>query len=86
MLARRLAALVELPVPRRVLVGRVEDGAVEEVVAHGGGSLSHGSDRGALPEATSNRARTAQSFDYHRYVVHTSRILIGHAAHRPRLG
>ena len=38
-----LTALVELPVPRRVLVGRVEDGAIEEPVAHGGGSLSHGS-------------------------------------------
>ena len=41
--ARGLAALVELPVPRRVLVGGVEDGAVEEVVAHGSGSLSQGS-------------------------------------------
>ena len=38
--ARGLAALVEFPVPRRVLVGGVEDGAVEEAVAHGGASLS----------------------------------------------
>ena len=41
--ARGLAGLVELPVPRRVLVGGVEDGAVEESVAHGRVSLSHGS-------------------------------------------
>ena len=70
--ARRLAALVEFPVPRRVLVGRVEDGAVEEVVAHGSGSLSQGSARGAFPEAASGRARTAQSFDLRRSVVHVS--------------
>ena len=41
--ARGLAALVEFPVTRRVLVGRVENGAVEEPVAHGSVSLSHGS-------------------------------------------
>ena len=41
--ARGLAALVELPVPGRVVVGRVEDGLVEEAVAHGGVSLSRGS-------------------------------------------
>ena len=41
--ARGLAGLVEFPVPRRVLVGGVEDRVVEEAVAHGRVSLSHGS-------------------------------------------
>ena len=40
--ARGLAGLVELPVTRWVLVGGVEDGAVEESVAHEGAILSHG--------------------------------------------
>ena len=75
-LARGLAALVELPVPRRVLVGRVEDGPVEKLVAHGGASLSHGSDRGAFPEVVSGRSRTAQSFAYRRSVVHVSGNLV----------
>ena len=55
--ARGLAALVELPVPRRVLVGRVEDGAIEEPVAHGGVSLSRGWHRG-IHEVTLLALRT----------------------------
>ena len=39
-LAGRLAALVKLPVPPRVLVGRVEDRALEEFGVHVAASLS----------------------------------------------